>query len=392
MPSRIVPGGTMLLVGSDGLTQSSSVTGSLDVLREIDLAGDTVRETNVDAINAQLQTRGQEHIYELHHEALRLPDGNTAVLGQTMQTINGTDVVGDMVIMLGSNFQVVWTWDAFDYAQQISNGNPYHPVLGELCSTGNPAALCAVPDSSALDWLHTNAISYSSADGNLIVSLRHQDWIVKIDYQNGQGDGHVMWRLGKNGDFTISSTDPNPWFSHQHDPHYVGLSTIVLFDNGNTRCTATNGSIITGCDSRGQALKLDEHNRTATLTLNTDLGGFSCALGSAQQLSPNNYAFGAGFFSNPPCIPGPASCGRSIETLADGSQTYAQQVNALEYRSFHVAGLYLGTDLGSGSDQRSLCRSGILLVAIDLQPVRLTLRTSLNEVTPSGADCNTEEA
>ena len=265
MPNSIVPGGTMLLLGSDGLTQSSSVTGSLDVLREIDLAGDTIRETNVDAINAQLQALGQEHIYELHHEALRLPGGNTAVLGQTMQTINGTDVVGDMVIVLDSNFQVIWTWDAFNYAQQISNGNPYHPVLGELCSTGNPAALCAVPDSSALDWLHTNAISYSPADGNLIVSLRHQDWIVKIDYQNGQGDGHVIWRLGKNGDFTISSTDPNPWFSHQHDPHYVGLSTIVLFDNGNTRCTATNGSIITGCDSRGQALKLDEHNRTATL-------------------------------------------------------------------------------------------------------------------------------
>ena len=265
MPNSIVPGGTMLLLGSDGLTQSSSMPGSLDVLREIDLAGDTIRETNVDAINAQLQTLGQEHIYELHHEALRLPAGNTAVLGQTMQTINGTDVVGDMVIVLDSNFQVIWTWDAFNYAQQISNGNPYHPVLGELCSTGNPAALCAVPDSSALDWLHTNAISYSPADGNLIVSLRHQDWIVKIDYQNGQGDGHVIWRLGKNGDFTISSTDPNPWFSHQHDPHYVGLSTIVLFDNGNTRCTATNGSIITGCDSRGQALKLDEHNRTATL-------------------------------------------------------------------------------------------------------------------------------
>ena len=346
MPNSIVPGGTMLLLGSDGLTQSSSIPGSLDVLREIDLAGDTIRETNVDAINAQLQALGQEHIYELHHEALRLPGGNTAVLGQTMQTINGTDVVGDMVIVLGSNFQVIWTWDAFNYAQQISNGNPYHPVLGELCSTGNPAALCAVPDSSALDWLHTNAISYSPPTAASSSPYATRTGSSRSTTKTRHGDGHVIWRLGKNGDFTISSTDPNPWFSHQHDPHYVGLSTIVLFDNGNTRCTATNGSIITGCDSRGQALKLDEHNRTATLALNTDLGGFSCALGSAQQLSPNNYAFGAGFFSNPPCIPGPASYGRSIETLADGSQTYAQQVNALEYRSFRVAGLYLGTDLG----------------------------------------------
>jgi Arylsulfotransferase (ASST) len=234
----------------------------------------------------------------------------------------------------------------------MSNGNPYHPVLGELCSTGNPAALCAVPNPSALDWLHTDAISYSPADGNLIVSLRHQDWIVKIAYQNGRGDGHVIWRLGKNGDFIISSTEPNPSFSHQHDPHYVGLATIALFDNGNSRCTAEDGSIIAGCDSRGQALRLDEPNRSTNPTApqhsrSTPTLADSPARWAAPNNYPrNNYAFGAGFFSDPPCIPGPTSYGRSIETLSDGSQAYVQQVNALEYRSFRVAGLYLGTDLG----------------------------------------------
>ena len=85
------------------------------------------------------------------------------------------------------------------------------------------------------DWLHANSIAWSPEDGDLIVSLRSQDWVIKIDYGNGTGDGHVVWRLGQGGDFTINSSDPSPWFSHQHDVRYINDTTIVLFDDGNTR-------------------------------------------------------------------------------------------------------------------------------------------------------------
>ena len=63
-------------------------------------------------------------------------------------------------------------------------------------------------------------MSWSPADGNLIVSVRHQDWVIKIDYAHGHGDGHVIWRLGQGGDFAVISSDPSPWFSHQHYAHY----------------------------------------------------------------------------------------------------------------------------------------------------------------------------
>ena len=42
--------------------------------------------------------------------------------------------------------------------------------------------------------------------------------------------------LGPEGDFTINSSDPFPWNSHQHDANYVTDHRIVLFDNANTRC------------------------------------------------------------------------------------------------------------------------------------------------------------
>jgi len=47
-------------------------TLGFNVLREIDLAGNPLRETNIDAVNAQLKIKGQGIIYGFHHEMLRL--------------------------------------------------------------------------------------------------------------------------------------------------------------------------------------------------------------------------------------------------------------------------------------------------------------------------------
>src|SRR5207249_3548750 len=102
---------------------------------------------------------------------------------------------------------------------------------------------------TANDWLHGNAVSLA-ADGNIVYSARHQDWIIKIDYQNGSGSGDVLWRLGKDGDFRIDSSDPSPWFSHQHDANFEeGEKTnrLLVFDNGNTRRAENDGA-----HSRGQ--------------------------------------------------------------------------------------------------------------------------------------------
>ncbi len=54
------------------------------------------------------------------------------------------------------------------------------------------------------DWTHSNALIYSASDGNLLLSMRHQSWILKIDYNNGAGSGNVLWRLGYQGDFALT--------------------------------------------------------------------------------------------------------------------------------------------------------------------------------------------
>jgi arylsulfate sulfotransferase len=319
--SAPLPKGTLLLGGRD-----SHRTLGLNVLRETDLAGNPLRETNIDAVNAQLTARGQEIIYGFHHEFSRLPSGDIVTLGWTQRTIDvggtPTRYAGDMLVVLDRDLQVVWTWDAFDHLDVTRA-----PILGEIC-TGAP---CPLP--GAVDWLHENAVGWSAPDGNLVISVRTQDWVIKIDYAHGTGDGHVIWRLGQGGDFSVSSSDPSPWFSHQHYAHYQDDATLLLFDNGNTR-KATDPS----AHSRGQVWRLDEDAMTATLVFNVDLGNYSGELGSAERMPNGNFVFDSG---SQPTAPA-AFIGQSIEVLPDGTKTYVQEVATRDYRSFRMSSLYRG--------------------------------------------------
>ncbi len=332
----LVPGGTVLGIGQD----QYSVRNNRDVLREIDLAGNPVRETNLAAVNAQLAALGFETIYGFHHDVQRLPNGATVVPAFIERTIdiNGTptNYAADMIVVLDKNFQVSWAWDPFDHLD-VHRG-PFLPNPGEPPPS--------VPNLPAVEWLHTNAVSWSPEDQNLVVSMRYQDWVVKIDYANGRGDGHVVWRLGQGGDFTVNSTDPNPWFSHQHDAHYIDNSTLILFDNGNGRRASDPTA-----DSRGQVWKLDERTMTATLVVNVDLGNYSPMFGEAERLSNGDYSFTSGRRARAPNL-----FGQTIEVRPDGSKAYVLQVNKPEYRSFRISSLYEGVSdqpAGSGREESS---------------------------------------
>src|SRR5262249_47641443 len=58
-PGTLLPGGTVIGFGSD----RDSVRNNRNVLREIDLAGNPIRETNLAAVNAQLAALGHEAVY-----------------------------------------------------------------------------------------------------------------------------------------------------------------------------------------------------------------------------------------------------------------------------------------------------------------------------------------
>jgi hypothetical protein len=278
---------TALLLVNDGYHKTGD-----DVLLAVDLAGNPVWETNIDAVNAQLAARGQEPIYMFHHDAMILPNGDIAALGATMKKINGTDVMGDMVVVLDSNLQLVWNWDMFNYFTPPSTW-----PKGQAMCINTGAALCGLPNPEAIDWGHGNALDWSATDNNLLVSFRLLSMVIKVNYDNGHGNGSVIWRLGKGYDFTLRappSAGSYPWFDYQHNPNFTSAADtdLVVFDDGNLRCQGGN---VTGCQSRGQEYKLDQKTHTASLIFSVNLGNYYQALGSAQELPNGNLAFVGGY-------------------------------------------------------------------------------------------------
>ena len=329
--TRIESGGTFLGIYEDG-----SKSQSYQIFREFDLAGVTLAETNAQRVSDQLIAKGLRPITSFHHEAIHRADGSYLVLAgaeQIMHDVQGQDsidLLGDTILVLDRNLQVVWVWDSFDHLDPNRAA-----ILGETCTY--PASLaCSAfyQGAKGNDWLHGNALQFTP-DGNILYSVRHQDWVLKIDYRNGMGTGQILWRLGLGGDFQMVDGDDNLWFSHQHDAQMLpdGVS-LLLFDNGNTRIARNSGH----GNSRGQLWRIDEAGRTAKLLMNADLGANSSALGSAELLPNGDYHFGAGF------IPDPANASRRItqamEVGSDGAVVWNMQIPAQQYRSFRLDNLY----------------------------------------------------
>ncbi len=323
MISRPEPGGLFL-----GWFDGSTVDTAHQILREFDLAGTLLRETNAARVSEQLTAMGMHPIISFHHEVRGLPDGGILALAATERILTDVqgpgpvDVVGDIILVLDRNLQVQWAWDTFDHLDTYRLA-----TLNETCAATSggcpPIRLAAL----ANDWTHGNSVQLT-ADGNILYSARHQDWVIKIDYSNGEGTGDILWRLGKDGDFQFLSSDPYPWFSHQHDANFNADGNLEVFDNGNVR-----NALDPSANSRGQVFQLDEINYTATPLVNANLGDYSMALGSAQLLPDGNYHFHLGY------IPTNNST-RIVEVDQSGSIVYDMSIVELQYRSFRMQDLY----------------------------------------------------
>ncbi|MGD0133672.1 MAG: aryl-sulfate sulfotransferase [Bryobacteraceae bacterium] len=374
---RIVPGnnllGTTLMMISEGPgtgTGSYGTNTDQELVREVDLAGNIIRQTNADRVSEQLVAAGTDPISNFHHEAIRLPNGHTITFGSlqgiypagTQGSSGPIDIIGLMIIELDENFQVVWHWNAFDHAgggTQLDINRA--AVRGESCvvnascfqALGCPAEMLA---NTAADWLHGNSAQYEPSDGSLLISLRDQDWVLKIDYNNGQGTGDILWRLGLGGDFTMNSTDPYPWFSGQHyvEFQYGGQQILSLFDDGNTRVLEFPGET-----SRGQVLNVDQTDMQVSLNLNVSLDGYSPALGTAQLLTNGDYAFEPGYIN-----PGVHSYEQSIEVTPSASVAYEYQGDDPAYRSWRMPSLYSLAVVNSPSPITLACASNAGTVGV----------------------------
>jgi len=266
----------------------------------------------------------------LHHDMLLLPNGHWIALANITKSISGlqgysgaTSVQGDILLDIDLNGNVVWAWSAFDHLDENR-------------------ALFGLPD-----WTHSNALVYT-ADGNLLISMRNQSWILKIDYANGTGSGDVLWRLGEGGDFTLLGSDSSQWFYAQHYPNILSVNgtqtTLAIYDDGDLRIA--NGAPceppippVTNCYTRATIFQIDESTNVASLQWQYSPGFFSFWGGSIDVLSNNNVEFNSS-----------AAFGYAMESeIMEVTQTDSPQVvwqmtvnGSNAYRGVRIPSLYPG--------------------------------------------------
>lgn len=325
-PVKQLSNGNMMLVISEGA----------EYIREVDLAGQTVRELRISDLNAKLAAAGSSVVAsKIHHDIIELPQGRLAFLVNQVRrlaNVNGykgtIPVLGDAIIVVDPAFNVLWTWSTFDHLDV--NRHPYFPLQ-------------FVPPIVAYDWTHSNSLAFSAPDGSLLLSIRHQSWIVKIDFGNGSGSGDILWRLGSGGDFQLSGGDvPIDWFYLEHYASVIsntaGIFDIGLFDNGDfrpidssgTQCGAAN----TPCYSRPLILRLDEPSRTATLTWSPHYW-YSNWGGTFQQLASDRYEFTFSAYAQ-------TGGSRVVETTGGTSPQVIWQADTTQpcYRAVRLKSLY----------------------------------------------------
>ena len=166
--------------------------------------------------------------------------------------------------------------------QEVKSGN----VLFDWETTSVPALYTQSTDgndftnSKAMyaDYNHLNAFDIDPSNGNLVLSLRHDDEIVELDHSTGA----IVWTLGGLGDdFGLAAADKS---SHQHHVRFVGPNHLTMFDNGNaTKLTKIREYQIDPIGHTAQVL--------AALSID---GHYSSAMGSVQKIN-GRYFVGWGY-------------------------------------------------------------------------------------------------
>jgi hypothetical protein len=327
---RIDSGGNILLIAPALFAEDDST------LREVDLAGYVVRETNARRVSEVLQSMGKPKVTVFHHDTRRLANGHRIVLAYTERIVvdqqgpGPIDVIGDVIIDLDAELQPVWATSLFDLLDITRVA-----LLGEICVSNVQSCPPLYLADTANDWTHSNSVAYSPADGNLIVSVRHQDWIVKLDYRDGLGTGGLVWKFGNEGDFSFAGGGNDRWPSHMHDVNYLGNDEIAMYDNGNAHpeCLADPPM----CTSYGKVYRLDESAMTATPVLDANLRNFSFGVGVAQRLSNGNYHFDSGAYNL-------NFLSRAQEVTPAGNIIFELEISARAYRAFRLRDMYTPPD------------------------------------------------
>lgn len=174
----------------------------------------------------------------LHHCIYELSNGNFMAFTAQAQEVDSyytsewdpdaprqtQPVMGDTIIEFTREGDIVWRWNCFDHLDIYRIG--YETLYTYWWVRGFPGHT---------DWTHGNSMWIDEAGNSVLLCLRLQEAILKIDRQTGG----IRWILGEHTDWPDHLRDKllQPigdiqWPYHMHTPSITADGTFLIFDNG----------------------------------------------------------------------------------------------------------------------------------------------------------------
>ncbi len=172
-----------------------------------------------------------------HHDAYPLPNGNIVTI--------------DKRTALVENFP---TSESDPDAPRVTAEVDYDPIVEftrqgavvqewNLLESLDPTRIGygVIRPQEPHDWAHSNAVIHDARDNSLIISVRHQDALVKVSRSTGE----LVWILGPHDNWgpqfepylLTPVGEPFEWSYHTHSPMFLPDGNILVFDNGNYRAS-----------------------------------------------------------------------------------------------------------------------------------------------------------
>lgn len=176
----------------------------------------------------------------IHHEWFTLPDGNIAFLGSELRNIDGYDDGEGGTVAYDVIADTIHVYDPIAGAlvddETLSMFDVLDPLNVRPGFDGpfwNQHYADVAPDG-VKDWTHGNALVYDEDDDAWIVSIRHQDMVIKVD----RATGDLIWATGPDGNLDLAAGD---WVYHPHAPELQADGSVLVYDNGNLRESLADG-------------------------------------------------------------------------------------------------------------------------------------------------------
>lgn len=179
-----------------------------------------------------------------HHDYFEMENGNLLVASDNFDSSNNTveDYIVEFERLTGN---ILKKYNLKDVLPVINTGNE---------------------NWSEEDWFHNNSVWYDKATNSIILSGRHADAVVSINYDNGE----LRWILGdstgwpeKYQRYFLKPIGNVEWQWSQHAAMITPEGYVFLFDNGNNKSKIADSYVpATNSYSRGVMYKIDTYNMT----------------------------------------------------------------------------------------------------------------------------------